>query len=92
MKRWYSHRFHHVSLLRLVFFTMRWTPNWVQAPMAMVTALIFFLILKRGAARCRAESAAGYGAPGLGAALAGLSRLLLLLRPDGFLLLCSPGQ
>jgi KDO2-lipid IV(A) lauroyltransferase len=47
MTRWYGHRFHTVAALRLVFFTMRWTPRWVQAPLAMVTALVFFLILKR---------------------------------------------
>jgi len=47
MKRWYRHRFHNVSALRLVFFTMRWTPRWVQAPMAAVTALIFFFMLSR---------------------------------------------
>jgi KDO2-lipid IV(A) lauroyltransferase len=47
MKRWYGHRFHTVSALRLVFFAMRWTPRWVQAPMAVVTALIFYLMLSR---------------------------------------------
>jgi KDO2-lipid IV(A) lauroyltransferase len=47
MKRWYGHRFHNVLALRLVFFTMRWTPRWVQAPMAAITALIFYLMLSR---------------------------------------------
>ena len=47
MKRWYRHRFHNVTALSIVFFTMRWLPRFVQPPLAAVTALIFFLMLKR---------------------------------------------
>jgi KDO2-lipid IV(A) lauroyltransferase len=47
MTRWYVHRFHTVAALRLVFFTMRWTPKWVQAPLAMGTALIFYFMLRK---------------------------------------------
>lgn len=47
MKNWYQHRFHNVAALQVVFTTMRWTPRFVQPPMAFLTALIFCLILKR---------------------------------------------
>ncbi|HEY1208949.1 MAG TPA: lysophospholipid acyltransferase family protein [Terracidiphilus sp.] len=47
MKRWYQHRFHNVSVLSIVFTTMRWLPRFAQPPIAIVTALIFFLLLKR---------------------------------------------
>jgi KDO2-lipid IV(A) lauroyltransferase len=46
LKRWYRHRFHNVTALSIVFFTMRWLPRFVQPPLAAVTALIFFLMLK----------------------------------------------
>ncbi len=47
MKSWYRHRFHNVAALQLVFTTMRSAPRFVQPPMAAITALIFFLMLKR---------------------------------------------
>ena len=47
LKRWYRHRFHNVIALSIVFSTMRWLPRFVQPPIAAVTALIFFLLLKR---------------------------------------------
>ena len=47
MTRWYRHRFHNVTALGIVFFTMRWLPRLVQPPIAAVTALVFFLLLKR---------------------------------------------
>ena len=46
MKRWYTHSFHNVTSLSIVFFTMRWLPPFVQPPVAAVTALIFFVLLK----------------------------------------------
>jgi KDO2-lipid IV(A) lauroyltransferase len=47
LKRWYRHRFHNVNALSIVFSTMRWMPRFAQPPIAAVTALIFFLLLKR---------------------------------------------
>ena len=47
MKRWYQHRFHNVAALNTVFFTMRWLPRFLQPAIASITALIFFLLLKR---------------------------------------------
>jgi len=47
LKHWYRHRFHNVSALNIVFLTMRWMPRFAQPPIAAVTALIFFLLLKR---------------------------------------------
>jgi KDO2-lipid IV(A) lauroyltransferase len=47
LKRWYWHRFHSVTALRFVFSTMRWLPRRAQPPVASLTALIFFLLLKR---------------------------------------------
>ena len=47
MKPWYKHGFHTVNALRLVFFSMRIIPRFVQPAVAAVTALVFFVILKR---------------------------------------------
>ena len=47
MKSWYRHQFHNESALSIVFFTMRWLPRFAQPPVAAVTALNFFLLLKR---------------------------------------------
>jgi lauroyl/myristoyl acyltransferase len=47
LKRWYQHRFHNVATLRIVFSTVRWMPRFAQKASASVTALIFFLLLKR---------------------------------------------
>ena len=45
MTRWYRHRFHTVGWLRFVFFSMRLVPRFAQPPVAVVTALVFFLLL-----------------------------------------------
>jgi KDO2-lipid IV(A) lauroyltransferase len=47
LKRWYWHHFHNVPALRFAFFAVRWMPRFAQPPVASVTALIFFLLLKR---------------------------------------------
>ncbi|MFZ0772742.1 MAG: lysophospholipid acyltransferase family protein, partial [Candidatus Sulfotelmatobacter sp.] len=47
MTRWYQHRFHNVLSHRIVFCTVPWMPRFVQRPIAAVTALIFFFVLKR---------------------------------------------
>jgi KDO2-lipid IV(A) lauroyltransferase len=47
LKPWYQHRFNNAAALRLVFSTMRLTPRFVQPPVAAVTALIFFMLLKQ---------------------------------------------
>jgi KDO2-lipid IV(A) lauroyltransferase len=46
LKRWYGHGFHNVAALRIAFFTVRTVPRFVQSPLAAVTALVFFLMLK----------------------------------------------
>ena len=47
MTRWYQHRFHNVTAHRIVFWTIPWLPRFVHPPIAVVTALIFFFLLKR---------------------------------------------
>ena len=47
MSAWYEHRFHNVLAHRIVFSTMPWLPRFLQPPIASVTALIFFFLLKR---------------------------------------------
>jgi KDO2-lipid IV(A) lauroyltransferase len=47
LKRWYRHHFHNVTALRFAFFSVRWMPRFAQAPMAAITALFFYLLLKR---------------------------------------------
>ena len=45
--RWYEHRFHNTTALRMIFVVMPRLPRFLHPPMATVTALIFFVILKR---------------------------------------------
>ena len=47
MTRWYQHRFHNVLAHRIVFWTIPFLPRVVHPPIALVTALIFFFLLKR---------------------------------------------
>ena len=47
MTRWYKHRFHNTTALRMIFVIMPKVPRFLHPPVAAVTALIFFLILKR---------------------------------------------
>ena len=45
--RWYEHRFHNTTALRMIFVIMPRLPRFLHPPVAAVTALIFFFILKR---------------------------------------------
>ena len=45
--RWYEHRFHNTTALRMIFTVMPRLPRFLHPPVGAVTALIFFLILKR---------------------------------------------
>lgn len=45
--RWYEHRFHNTTALRMIFLIMPRLPRFLHPPVAAVTALIFFLMLKR---------------------------------------------
>jgi KDO2-lipid IV(A) lauroyltransferase len=45
--RWYEHRFHNTTALRMIFAVMPRLPRFLHPPVATVAALIFFLILKR---------------------------------------------
>ncbi|MGH9515676.1 MAG: hypothetical protein ACRD3P_08370 [Terriglobales bacterium] len=47
MTRWYEHRFHNTTALRMIFIIMPRLPRFLHPPVAAVTALIFFLALKR---------------------------------------------
>ncbi len=47
MTRWYEHRFHNLTALRTIFAIMPKLPRFLHPPIAMVTAVIFFLMLKR---------------------------------------------
>jgi lauroyl/myristoyl acyltransferase len=47
MTRWYQHRFHNTTALRMIFAIMPRLPLFLHPPVAAMTALIFFLILKR---------------------------------------------
>lgn len=47
MTRWYEHRFHNTTALRMIFVIMPRLPRFLHPPVAAVTALVFFLILKR---------------------------------------------
>jgi predicted LPLAT superfamily acyltransferase len=45
--RWYEHRFHNTTALRMIFVIMPRLPRVLHPPVAALTALIFFLMLKR---------------------------------------------
>jgi predicted LPLAT superfamily acyltransferase len=45
--RWYEHRFHNTTALKMIFVIMPRLPRFLHPPIAAVTALIFFLMLKR---------------------------------------------
>jgi predicted LPLAT superfamily acyltransferase len=45
--RWYEHRFHNITALRTIFAIIPRLPRFLHPPIAVVTALIFFVILKR---------------------------------------------
>jgi len=45
--RWYEHRFHNPTALRMIFVIMPRVPRFLHPPVAAIAALIFFLILKR---------------------------------------------
>jgi predicted LPLAT superfamily acyltransferase len=45
--RWYQHRFHNTTALRMIFAIMPRLPRIVHPPVAMLTAFIFFLMLRR---------------------------------------------
>jgi Kdo2-lipid IVA lauroyltransferase/acyltransferase len=45
--RWYQHRFHNTTALRMIFAIMPKLPRFLHPPVAAITALIFFLLLKR---------------------------------------------
>ena len=47
MTRWYEHRFHNIPALRMIFAIMPRLPRFLHPPVAAVTALIFFLMLKQ---------------------------------------------
>jgi lauroyl/myristoyl acyltransferase len=45
--RWYEHRFHNTTALRMIFVIMPRLPRFLHPPVAALTALVFFLMLKR---------------------------------------------
>jgi predicted LPLAT superfamily acyltransferase len=45
--RWYEHRFHNVTALRTIFAIIPRLPRLLHPPVAVATALIFFVMLKR---------------------------------------------
>jgi len=47
LTRWYEHRFHNTTALRMIFVIMPKLPRFLHPTVAAVAALIFFLILKR---------------------------------------------
>jgi KDO2-lipid IV(A) lauroyltransferase len=47
VKRWYSHRYHTILAHRIVFAIIPRLPRFLHPPIAVVTATIFFLLLRR---------------------------------------------
>jgi lauroyl/myristoyl acyltransferase len=45
--RWYEHRFHNTTALKMIFVIMPRVPRFLHPPVAAVTALVFFFILRR---------------------------------------------
>jgi hypothetical protein len=47
LTRWYEHRFHNITAQRIIFVIIPRVPRLLHPPIAVVTALIFFVMLKR---------------------------------------------
>jgi Kdo2-lipid IVA lauroyltransferase/acyltransferase len=47
LTRWYEHRFHNIPAQRIIFAIIPRLPRFLHPPIAVVTALIFFLMLKQ---------------------------------------------
>jgi len=47
LTRWYEHRFHNIPAQRIIFAIIPRLPRIVHRPIAVVTALLFFLMLKK---------------------------------------------
>ena len=47
MTRWYEHRFHNITAQRIIWAIIPKIPRLLHPPIAVVTALIFFVMLKR---------------------------------------------
>jgi KDO2-lipid IV(A) lauroyltransferase len=45
--RWYEHRFHNTTALRMIFVIMPRLPRFLHPPVASAAALIFYVLLKR---------------------------------------------
>jgi KDO2-lipid IV(A) lauroyltransferase len=45
--RWYEHRFHNLTALRTIFAIIPRLPRFLHPPIAVITALIFYTMLKR---------------------------------------------
>ena len=47
MTRWYEHRFHNTTALRMIFVIMPRLPRFLHPPVAALAAMFFFALLKR---------------------------------------------
>jgi lauroyl/myristoyl acyltransferase len=47
LTRWYWHRFHNITAQQIIFLIIPRVPRLLHPPIAVVTALIFFVMLKR---------------------------------------------
>jgi lauroyl/myristoyl acyltransferase len=47
LTRWYEHRFHNITAQRIIFVIIPRVPRLLHPPIAVVTAMIFFVMLKR---------------------------------------------
>ena len=65
LKAWYQHRFHKPSTHAIVFATIPKLPKFVHPPIAGVTALIFYLILRHERSAVMANVRTISGASGL---------------------------
>jgi KDO2-lipid IV(A) lauroyltransferase len=67
LTRWYEHRFHNITALRIIFSIIPKLPRFFHPPIALITALIFFLMLKqeRRAVACNLRRVSGKRGLGL---------------------------
>jgi predicted LPLAT superfamily acyltransferase len=47
LTRWYEHRFHNITAQRIIFVIIPRVPRLLHPPIAIITALIFFIMLKQ---------------------------------------------
>ena len=90
--RWYRHRYHATGYLRVVFTIIPRLPKFVHPAVALVTAAVFFVLLKTERRAVMRNLEVVTGRSGWRTVAERLPGVLLVLRLHGVLLLRAAGD